>query len=569
MEVNRADFLKAGGLTLGGLALGGVSALPHLETKGAEAPTSVVRVQAEDLVALNGGKINKVIDQNAGNGWALRLSARGTAMLESVLFTIPADQVRIRLRTISDSVGQNITPVGPNIALLVYAKRAVQAATYTQLYYDLPETAPIAAGTHTVALSATGGNEETIADWISFYSKTAPFTPKIALGTYAGNVQWQLDSTVIQPPATDIDKYTSLVGVAPKIIHVFQAMMDTPTRNKTHISINRDHNLGQLLDRYPNAAIMFSWEPRYLREPSTTDLTTPTTVSEIANDTKHDPYLQNMATEVFQVLSAKNRRLIIRLGHEMNIDQFPWGAGPNWENNPNITIKQADFIEAWRKIHGFFAAARANEYVEWCWCPNIQGPVVPGATDLHNWYPGDKYVDWLGLDGYNWGASTQGMGWYSPAQMFGPYSHSNGRFSDNLNNLMACDSTGSKSIIIAETGCHTQASKTALTGEKEQWFRDFRTYFKNAPEAARVKGIAYFHNDADGALWEIDKPPEALSPTIRDGERRGLPGPAACQELARRTTALGTLGFEPQSIRSTSESPYSALAAGCSARGES
>lgn len=510
MEVNRADFLKAGGLVFGGLALGGLSARLLLDVNEAEALTSVVRVQAEELVAPNGDEIYKVGDRNAANGWALRFMGRGTASLGSVVFTIPADQVRIRLRTIDDSVW-------PNIALLVdgtqvYAKSAVQAATYKQLSYDLPT--PVAAGTHTVALSAKGGmggNEEVIADWISFHNKAAPFAPKIALGAYAGNVQWQLDSAAIPPPATDIDYYTSLVGVAPKIIHVFQAMMDTPGKNNTYININSDNNLEQLLDRYPNATIMFSWEPRYPREPSTTDLTTPTTVSEIANGAEHDPYLRHMATEAFEILSAKNRRLIIRLGHEMNIDHFPWGAGPTWENNPDITIKQADFIAAWRKIHGLFAAAGANEYVEWCWCPNMQGPVLPGATDFADWYPGDTYVDWLGLDGYNWGASKQGMGWYSPAQMFGPYIRSDGTSSDNLNKLMACDSTDSKSIIIAEIGCHARASETDLNGEKEQWFRDFRDYFKTAPEAARVKGIAYSHYDADGARWDVNEPPEALS----------------------------------------------------------
>ena len=510
MEVNRADFLKVGGMAFGGLVLGGLSARLLLEANEVEALTSVVRVQAEELVAPNGGKIYMVNDHNAANGSALRFMARGKASLGSVVFTIPADQVRIRLRTIEASAR-------PNIALLVdgvqvYAKSAVQAATYTQLSYDLP--APIAAGTHTVALSAKGGmgdNEEVIADWISFHNKAAPFAPKIALGVHAGNIQWQLDSTTIPPPPTDIDNYTSLAGIAPEIIHVFQAMMDTPVRNKTYISIDSDHNLSRLLDRYPNTTILFSWEPRYLQEPSTTDLTTPTTVSEIANGAKHDKYLRRIATEVFDVLSAKNRRLIIRLGHEMNIDRFPWGAGLDWEDNPNIIVKQADFIEMWRKIHGLFAAAGANEYVEWCWCPNMQGPVMPEATDFAGWYPGDNYVDWLGLDAYNWGSSKQGMGWYSPAQMFGPYIRPDGRSSDNLNKLMACDSTDSKNIIIAETGCHAQTSEGALSVEKEQWFRDFRAYFKNAPEAARVKGIAYFHNDADEALWEIDKPPEALS----------------------------------------------------------
>jgi hypothetical protein len=41
--------------------------------------------------------------------------------------------------------------------------------------------------------------------------------------------------------------------------------------------------------------------------------------------------------------------------------------------------------------------------VIWSWDPSHQhGEVAPGkiGTPASEWYPGDKYVDWIGLDGY-------------------------------------------------------------------------------------------------------------------------------------------------------------------------
>jgi hypothetical protein len=32
-------------------------------------------------------------------------------------------------------------------------------------------------------------------------------------------------------------------------------------------------------------------------------------------------------------------------------------------------------------------------------------------NDWGNLYPGDAYVDWMGVDGYNWGTSQVGSKW--------------------------------------------------------------------------------------------------------------------------------------------------------------
>lgn len=70
------------------------------------------------------------------------------------------------------------------------------------------------------------------------------------------------------------------------------------------------------------------------------------------------------------------------------------------------------YVDAYRHIHDLFAAAGATNVV-WAWCPNV--------TDVDNtnrhtldYYPGDAYVDWTGVDGYNWG----GADWQSFRDVF-------------------------------------------------------------------------------------------------------------------------------------------------------
>ena len=60
------------------------------------------------------------------------------------------------------------------------------------------------------------------------------------------------------------------------------------------------------------------------------------------------------------------------------------------------------YIAAYRHIHDLFDAAGATNVV-WAWCPNVTD--VDNTNDhTLDYYPGDDYVDWTGVDGYNWGS---------------------------------------------------------------------------------------------------------------------------------------------------------------------
>jgi hypothetical protein len=62
-----------------------------------------------------------------------------------------------------------------------------------------------------------------------------------------------------------------------------------------------------------------------------------------------------------------------------------------WSLNPDTT-------PAWRRIWQIFEDQGANQYATWVWeafCPAKYGTLV---TDPEPYYPGDKYVDWIGMN---------------------------------------------------------------------------------------------------------------------------------------------------------------------------
>jgi hypothetical protein len=101
----------------------------------------------------------------------------------------------------------------------------------------------------------------------------------------------------------------------------------------------------------------------------------------------HDDYIRQWA------LGAKSwgHPFFLRFDWEMNGNwQFPWSEQLNG-NQPG------DYIKAWRHVHDIFTQNGVTN-VTWVWCPNISSPTTRSMASL---YPGDAYVDWICLDGYN------------------------------------------------------------------------------------------------------------------------------------------------------------------------
>ena len=108
-----------------------------------------------------------------------------------------------------------------------------------------------------------------------------------------------------------------------------------------------------------------------------------TTAQAIANG-QSDAYITKFADAV----RALNLPVAISFGHEMNGNWYPWGT--------DQTSAPA-FVAAWRHIHNLFVQAGASNVI-WVWNPNIINPVP--QVQLQPYWPGDAYVDWVGITGY-------------------------------------------------------------------------------------------------------------------------------------------------------------------------
>jgi beta-mannanase len=166
--------------------------------------------------------------------------------------------------------------------------------------------------------------------------------------------------------------------------------------------------------------------------------------------------------------------------HEMNGDWYPWGDGING-NTPD------KYKQAWIHIHDIFEAEDVTN-VKWVWCPN-EASTTQTSHPMGDFYPGDAYVDWIALDGYNWaGASSEP--WHSFEEIFGT----------SYGEILAVAPT--KPLMIAEYASDERG------GDKAQWIRDVKDVVPL--KFPKIKALVWFNNDQDGAWWRIDSSPSAL-----------------------------------------------------------
>jgi hypothetical protein len=162
--------------------------------------------------------------------------------------------------------------------------------------------------------------------------------------------------------------------------------------------------------------------------------------AEIAAGAK-DAYIRSWARS----LAAAPGTVYLRLDHEMNGLWYPWSPGVG-------TSTAANYVAMWRHVHDVFVAEGARN-VRWVWSPNVS---CGGCADLADLYPGDAYVDWLGLDGYNFG-TTNGHSWQSFDQI---YRHS-------YNAILRLSK---KPLMIAEMGSVERGTAAGQT--KAAWIAD-------------------------------------------------------------------------------------------------
>jgi beta-mannanase len=180
-----------------------------------------------------------------------------------------------------------------------------------------------------------------------------------------------------------------------------------------------------------------------------------------------DAMLKTWAAEV----KSFGHPVWIRFAHEMNGNWYPWAVGVNGNT-------AADYIAAYRHVHDVFVNAGVTN-VKWVWNVNTDAGTGVSPSSV---YPGSAYVDWMGIDGYNWGTSQAWSTWLSPSQVFG-------QMVTQLHNLAS-----TKPILLGEM------ASTETGGNKAQWISDFFTWMKGN---AYVKGFVWF-DIAKETDWRIE-----------------------------------------------------------------
>jgi mannan endo-1,4-beta-mannosidase len=160
------------------------------------------------------------------------------------------------------------------------------------------------------------------------------------------------------------------------------------------------------------AVPVVTWEPMFYKEGRETMIPH----AEILGG-KYDGYLDSFAREA----RAWGRPFMIRFAHEMNLQRYHWGTEKQeyGAGSPEV------YRNLFRYVVSRFRKMNAHNAL-WVFCPNAESVPNPSHDPLASWnqarryYPGDDFVNVLGMDGYNWG-TTQTVdrhGWKSDWRSF-------------------------------------------------------------------------------------------------------------------------------------------------------
>jgi len=200
----------------------------------------------------------------------------------------------------------------------------------------------------------------------------------------------------------------------------------------------------------------------------------------------HDSYITKFA----QDCRDWSDPIRLRFAHEMIDDNNPFTAGwYPWQDRPT------EYVAAWNHVHDIFNAQGATN-VEFVWAPNHHSNTL---SVLENYYPGKDSVDWLGMDGYNWG-------YYTSSEPWGYWLSFDEIFLDLYNTMKDHPEVfGDKKMMISE---FASAEFSIVEGKtKAQWIEE--TFKKIKSEYSEIEAF-YWFNALKERDWRIDSSQETL-----------------------------------------------------------
>ncbi len=180
----------------------------------------------------------------------------------------------------------------------------------------------------------------------------------------------------------------------------------------------------------------------------------------------YDSYLRSYAASVRNFGHA----VVIGFGHEMNGNWYSWGSGH---------VSPQNFVAAWRHIVSLFRSKGADN-VTWLWTIDANRH---NTGSISQWWPGEQYVSWVGLDGFYYRQSD------TFKSVFG-------------NTIDQVREFTHKPVLLSETAVGPRAGQYLKI---QDLFRGMATY--------RTLGLVWFDIDQDAGIyhqdWRIEDDPSA------------------------------------------------------------
>lgn len=271
-----------------------------------------------------------------------------------------------------------------------------------------------------------------------------PLVDRVTFGAFADNEPW--------PSLAAHGALERLLGVALPTMSWFQSWDNDWLHRQARAAAGRP--------------LLIAWQPRH-------DDGSPLTLSSIVKG-EWDAHVRRF----LEGAAGYTGEVTIRLAHEMNGNWYPWSGAPE------------RYVQMWR--HMVALGRSVAPKVRWMWCVNA---LDVGGTPAEDYWPGEAWVDLLGIDGYN------GYGpWTSFGALFTP-------MHDRLRRLSG------RPQWIAEVG-----SAEGAPGRKGRWLEGL---FEERGLPA-VQRVVFFHADKEHD-WRLDSSPATLSVARRSLQRPARP----------------------------------------------
>ena len=207
---------------------------------------------------------------------------------------------------------------------------------------------------------------------------------------------------------------------------------------------------------------MVSWEPwsgDFAISDSISDLKSGNRVLHYIKEGYFDDYIKKMALDIKEF----DDPVFLRFAHEFDNPSYPWSAtGQNTSE---------EFKLAWQHVHRLFSSLKVDNVI-WVWNPWKDDAFL-------NYYPGDAYVDWVGITLLNYGKLNSDGNWYTFEDLYNPYYEKLKKISD-------------KPVLLAEFGSLT------LGGDQKLWLKDAFTAIDS--KFKEIQGLVFFNSKFDNNI---------------------------------------------------------------------